>query len=343
MTPQNRPRTALSSTEQNAVARKIIAAENEIRSLLGGLVSAEQVLNKNGPRPERTRAGSVDRMEAAIAAAEADATLGSDARRRVRDARGVWDRAADLRWTLALSAWPIARGESRALAGPLLEEEDLLQEGIIGLLNAAKRFDPERGVLFDTYARWWARAQITRAIEKGGRTVRIPSCAVEQMRNLRRAKEQKAQAHTSVAALAAETGIRERRARLLLSQGATVSLEQPVDFDRNPRTLGQTLVDEDAEAPDNHLIVEDQLDKVNTAFGKVLSDRDQYILTRRFGLDRDSPRTLTQVGREIGLSRERVRQLEKAALARLGRASGVLREGAVPINQRSLYRRSARR
>ena len=86
-----------------------------------------------------------------------------------------------------MSGRRIAHGEARKLAGPFMDEEDLVQEGYIGLLRAAKRFDPDRGIRFSTYARWWVRAQMTRAIDHTGRPVRLPGCAVEQTRNLRKA------------------------------------------------------------------------------------------------------------------------------------------------------------
>ena len=105
-----------------------------------------------------------------------------------------WDEAESLRWQLAMSAMRIARGEARKLACSLMAEEDLVQEGYIGLLRAARRFDPDRGIRFTTYARWWVRAQMTRALETAGRMVRLPGGAVEQLRSLQRAMERLDQA-----------------------------------------------------------------------------------------------------------------------------------------------------
>ena len=103
------------------------------------------------------------------------------------------------------------------LAGPFMDEEDLVQEGYIGLLRAAKRFDPDRGIRFSTYARWWVRAQMTRAIDHTGRPVRLPGCAVEQTRNLRKAMKrfEAAGIEYNVADLADEVGIDKERAELL--------------------------------------------------------------------------------------------------------------------------------
>ena len=132
-----------------------------------------------------------------------------------------WQRAEELRWRLAMSGRRIAHGEARKLAGPFMDEEDLVQEGYIGLLRAAKRFDPDRGIRFSTYARWWVRAQMTRAIDHTGRPVRLPGCAVEQTRNLRKAMKrfESVGMEYSTSDLAEEVGIDKERAELLRADG----------------------------------------------------------------------------------------------------------------------------
>ncbi|MCO4748301.1 MAG: sigma-70 family RNA polymerase sigma factor [Proteobacteria bacterium] len=236
-----------------------------------------------------------------------------------RIARGAWAEAEDVRWTLAMSGKRIAHGEARKLAGPFMDEADLVQEGYIGLLRAAKRFDPDREIRFSTYARWWVRAQMTRAIDHTGRPVRLPGCAVEQTRNLRKAiKRFDTQGmEYSIADLAFEVGIDEKRAEFLLSQGQTVSLDQPMEDGDRPRPLQHFLADPDALNPDDETIHVQELRRMMTALDSVLTERHRHVLTRRYGLEDSTFRTLSEVGASMSLSRERVRQIEREALMRL--------------------------
>ena len=177
----------LTAEQEKAIARDIRRAENRARDAIRGLEAAEDILSKRPERAERTRAGAVDRLESAVEAVWKISKDDQELRMRAREAKTAWAAAENLRWKLAMSGRRIAHGEARKLAGPFMDEEDLVQEGYIGLLRAAKRFDPDRGIRFSTYARWWVRAQMTRAIDHTGRPVRLPGCAVEQTRNLRKA------------------------------------------------------------------------------------------------------------------------------------------------------------
>ena len=315
----------LTAEEEKDYARRIRRAEHEASEAVQGIDVADALLDQRPQRAERTRAGAVDRLEGAIDAVWAASMQRDDIKEQARKAKGAWAKAESLRWHLAMSGRRIAHGEARKLAGPFMDEEDLVQEGYIGLLRAAKRFDPDRGIRFSTYARWWVRAQMTRAIDHTGRPVRLPGCAVEQTRNLRKARKrfETAGVGYSVSDLAAEVGIDKERAELLLSQGTTVSFEQPVDDGPRPRPLERFLSDDEGETPDDGAIQSQELARMHEAFGVVLTERQQFVLRRRYGLEDGEFRTLSEVGKEMNLSRERVRQIEREALNRLRDESNI--------------------
>ena len=315
----------LTADQEKEMARQIRSAEESAKSAITALDMASEILNRRPERAERTRAGAVDRLEEAVQTVMAAAREKPELRRAAGTACGAWQEAENLRWRLAMSGRRIAHGEARKLAGPFMDEEDLVQEGYIGLLRAAKRFDPDRGIRFSTYARWWVRAQMTRAIDHTGRPVRLPGCAVEQTRNLRKAKKrfEAAGEEFSIRDLASEVGIDKERAELLLSQGNTISLEQPVDEGPRPRPLERFLSDDEAIQPDSEAIQGQELSRMHEAFDIVLSERQRFVLTRRYGLDDGEFRTLSEVGKEMGLSRERVRQIEREALIRLREQSSI--------------------
>ena len=315
----------LTAEEEKMMARKIRRAEQIAREAIAGIPAADDILMRRPDRTERTRAGAVDRLEEAVKAVSRAARKETDLREYSRTSVSAWREAEDLRWRLAMSGRRIAHGEARKLAGPFMDEEDLVQEGYIGLLRAAKRFDPDRGIRFSTYARWWVRAQMTRAIDHTGRPVRLPGCAVEQTRNLRKAMKrfESIGVEYTTADLAMEVGIDKERAELLLSQGNTISLEQPVDDGPRPRPLDRFLSDDDAIQPDIEAINSQELVRMEEAFLALLTDRQRFVLTRRYGLDDGEFRTLSEVGKEMGLSRERVRQIEREALNRLRENSSI--------------------
>jgi RNA polymerase nonessential primary-like sigma factor len=309
----------LTAKQEKDMARQIHAAEDRARAAIVGLEPADGELNRVPKRVERTRAGMVDRLESAVMAVWKASKSDSSIRKPARLAKAAWAEAEAIRWELAMSGRRIAHGEARKLAGPFMDEADLVQEGYIGLLRAAKRFDPDRDIRFSTYARWWVRAQMTRAIDHTGRPVRLPGCAVEQTRNLRKAikRFEDMGIDYSVADLANEVGVDKKRAEFLLSQGQTVSLDQPVDDGPRSRSLEHFLSDDDAAHPDDEAISQQEIARMLEAFESVLTERHRYVLTRRYGLEDNQFRTLSQVGKGMNLSRERVRQIEREALIRL--------------------------
>ncbi len=221
-----------------------------------------------------------------------------------------------------MSAARVVPHEARKIAGPLMDFEDLMVEGWIGLHRAAKRFDPERGIRFATYARWWARAQMTRAVDTGGRTIRLTGAAVEQRRGLkRRLRDLERQGiEPTFGQLAEECGLTEDRVRELLTTHDVGSLDAEIEEGPKSRRLVEVLADEDATAPDDETIGKDLAVRCLELVETLEDDRLKQVVVRRYGLEDGRFRTLKEVGKELGVSRERVRQLEL-------RAFEILREG----------------
>ena len=319
----------LNAEEEIRLGTRIVDAEQSCLDILSTLECVTDILSRVPSGRYKTRAGLVENLEEAVQTAWSMSKDDADLRPKARAAMAKWNEADGLRWKLAMSQQRIAYHEARKLASRMMERSDLTQEGYVGLLRAAKRFDPQRGLRFSTYARWWVRAQITRAIDQNGRVVRLPGAAVEQLRNLRKAQRDHEQGGSewTIADLAEQAGVDKERAEFLLSRGEAVSLDEPVDDDGpRSRPLGGLLADEDALDP-----LDDAIDRqeTNRALAAVehLDERQRFVVTSRFGLDGDQPKSLAEVGRLMSLSRERVRQLEKEALRAL-REEGRIRESA---------------
>ncbi len=282
----------------------LLSAEEEIelaQKMEAGAVATEKIAILE-ERMEEAEEAEIEEMKEEIKNLQKDVDLGSEAKKRLAE--------ANLRLVVSIAKRYVGRG---------MLFLDLIQEGNLGLIKAVEKFDYRKGYKFSTYATWWIRQAITRAIADQARTIRIPVHMVETINKLIRVSRQLLQElgrEPSPEEIAAEMNMPVDRVREILKiSQEPVSLETPIGEEEDSH-LGDFIKDDNVPVPADaaaFTLLKEQLEEVLST----LTDREQKVLTLRFGLEDGRARTLEEVGKEFSVTRERIRQIEAKALRKL--------------------------
>ena len=283
----------------------LLSADEEIelaQKMEAGSVAVEKIpllkerLAETGDEQEK------EEIQAEIKALQLDVDRGSDAKKRLAE--------ANLRLVVSIAKRYVGRG---------MQLLDLIQEGNLGLIKAVEKFDYRKGYKFSTYATWWIRQAITRAIADQARTIRIPVHMVETINKLIRVSRQLLQElgrEPTPEEIAEEMKMPVERVREILKiSQEPVSLETPIGEEEDSH-LGDFIKDDNVPVPADaatFTLLKEQLEEVLGT----LTEREQKVLTLRFGLEDGRARTLEEVGKEFNVTRERIRQIEAKALRKL--------------------------
>jgi RNA polymerase primary sigma factor len=205
--------------------------------------------------------------------------------------------------------------------------EDLMQEGVIGLIRAADKYNWRRGFRFSTYATHWIRQTILRAIANTGRNIRLPAYVVDTLGRVARVRselENTLGRTPTRAELAQAAGMTEARLlELLQSASDPISLDAPMGEDQGARTLADIVPAAENQSPSSHLFVRAVQDEISRAL-QTLPPREQQVLRLRFGLEGHEPHTLEEIGKVLHITRERARQLEAQSLEKLRQSNAAI-------------------
>ena len=283
----------------------LLRAEEEInlaQRMEEGNVATEKIQLLKARMEEAEDEAEKAEIQEEIKAMQKDIDLGSDAKKRLAE--------ANLRLVVSIAKRYVGRG---------MLFLDLIQEGNLGLIKAVEKFDYRKGYKFSTYATWWIRQAITRAIADQARTIRIPVHMVETINKLIRVSRQLLQElgrEPSPEEIAAEMNMPVDRVREILKiSQEPVSLETPIGEEEDSH-LGDFIKDDNVPVPADaaaFTLLKEQLEEVLGT----LTEREQKVLTLRFGLEDGRARTLEEVGKEFNVTRERIRQIEAKALRKL--------------------------